>query len=51
MKDTKRSKLEIIGRFDKEEHGNRSLQSQISQSASVDLRLFQLEYLELQKSN
>jgi len=84
MKDAKRSKLEIIGRFDlqsmfcaerelwrlkwsdssgikkltsipfwtsKEEHGNHSLQSQISQSASVDLRLFQLEYLELQKSN
>jgi hypothetical protein len=28
-----------------------SLQSQISQSASVDLRPFQLEYLDLQKYN
>jgi hypothetical protein len=34
----------------KEEYGNRSLQSQILQSANVDLRPFQLEYLELQKS-
>ena len=90
MKDAKRSKLEVIDRFDlqsmfcaerelyrskssdssgiknltsipfwkskarkqnKEEHGNRSFQSQISQSPNVDLWPFQLEYLELQKSN
>jgi hypothetical protein len=35
----------------KKDHGNHSLQSQISHSTSVDLQTFQLEYLELQKSN
>jgi len=34
----------------KKEHGNHSLQSQISYFADVDLRPFRLEYLELQKS-
>jgi len=32
------------------EHRNRSLQKQISYSASVDLWPFRLEYLELEKS-
>jgi len=34
----------------KKEHGNHSLQSQTLHSANVDLRPFQLEYLELEKS-
>jgi len=34
----------------KKEHGNRSLQRQISYFVNVDLRSFQLEYLELHKS-
>jgi hypothetical protein len=34
----------------KKEDGNRSLQKQILYSASFDLRLFRLEYLELEKS-
>jgi hypothetical protein len=90
IKDAKKSKLEVISRFDlqtmfcgehehlrfkwsdscgirnltsihfckskarkikkKEEHGNHNLQSQISQSASVDLWPFRLEYPELQSS-
>jgi hypothetical protein len=36
--------------FKKKDHGNRSLQSQISHFANVDLRSFRLEYLELEKS-
>jgi hypothetical protein len=38
-------------KLNKEEHENRSLQSQILQSANIDLRPFWLQYLELQKSN
>jgi hypothetical protein len=36
--------------FKKKDHGNRSLQSQISHFANVDLWSFRLEYLELEKS-
>jgi hypothetical protein len=47
--------LHIYGKKNKKnkenkEHGNCSLQSQISHSANVDLRPFQLEYIELQES-
>jgi hypothetical protein len=34
----------------KKKHGNRSLQKKILHYASVDLRPFRLQYLELEKS-